>query len=166
MKIIISSFSLLFRQLYLYLDTLCQKDWDTSKKFHIYLVELYADYNPEKLLQFLKSSDHYPIQVIFRMTLISKTYAHFQILVENYSISGTLNTARYFKFYLPEVNLKKSNRIASKIKSYFTGKSLSEALLFAEHGENMLCTKVVLNVRNNFCTQHVLPRFELGIFMY
>ena len=47
-----------------------------------------------------------------------------------------------------------------------TGKSLSEALLFAEHWENMLCTKIVLNVRNNFCTQHVLPRFELGIFMY
>ena len=46
-----------------------------------------------------------------------------------------------------------------------TGKSLSEALLFAEHGVNMLCTKIVLNVRNNFCTQHVLPRFELGIFM-
>ena len=37
---------------------------------------------------------------------------------------------------------------------------------FAEHGENMLCTKIVLSVRNNFCTQHVLPRFELGIFMY
>ena len=30
----------------------------------------------------------------------------------------------------------------------------------------MLCTKIVLNVRNNFCTQHVLPRFELGIFMH
>ena len=25
-----------------------------------------------------------------------------------------------------------------------TGKSLSEALLFGEHGENMLCTKIVL----------------------
>ena len=47
-----------------------------------------------------------------------------------------------------------------------TGKSLSEAFLFAEHWENMLCTKIVLKVRNNFCTQHVLPRFELGIFMY
>ena len=47
-----------------------------------------------------------------------------------------------------------------------TGKFLPEALLFAEHGENMLCTKIDLNVRNNFCTQHVLPRFELGIFMY
>ena len=40
-----------------------------------------------------------------------------------------------------------------------TGKSLSEALLFAEHGENMLCTEIVLNVKNNFCTQHVLPMF-------
>ena len=29
----------------------------------------------------------------------------------------------------------------------------------------MLCTKIVLNFRNNFFTQHVLPRFELGIFM-
>ena len=47
-----------------------------------------------------------------------------------------------------------------------TGKSLSEALLFSEHGENILCTKIVLNVRNNFCTQHVLSRIELGIFMY
>ena len=31
-----------------------------------------------------------------------------------------------------------------------TGKSFSEALLFAEHGENMLRTKNVLNVRKNF----------------
>ena len=44
--------------------------------------------------------------------------------------------------------------------------NLSEALPFAEHGENMLCTKIVLNVRSNFCTQHVLHKFELGIFMY
>ena len=55
-------------------------------------------------------------------------------------------------------------------KVYFfaqdTGKSLSKALLFAEHWEKMLCTKNVLNARDNFCTQHVLPRFELGIFMY
>ena len=37
-----------------------------------------------------------------------------------------------------------------------TGKSLSEDLLFADHGENILCTEIVLNVKNNFCTQHVL----------
>ena len=46
------------------------------------------------------------------------------------------------------------------------GKSLSEALLFEENGVNMFCTKLVLNVRNNFCTQHVPPMFKLGIFMY
>ena len=45
------------------------------------------------------------------------------------------------------------------IKDTSTGKSLSEALLFGEHGENMLCTEVVLSVKNNFCTQHVLPMF-------
>ena len=50
--------------------------------------------------------------------------------------------------------------------SLCTGKSLSETLLFSEHGENMLCTKIVSNVRNNFCTQHVLPRFEIGIYIY
>ena len=43
---------------------------------------------------------------------------------------------------------------------------MSEALRFAEHGENMLCAKIVLIGRNNFCTQHVLPRFELGIFIF
>ena len=58
------------------------------------------------------------------------------------------------------------NTPSERISPHYTGKFLSEALLFAEHGENMLCTKIVLNVRDNFCTQHVLPRFELGIFMY
>jgi hypothetical protein len=30
-------------------------------EFHGQMVSLYADYGPDKLLQFLKSSDHYPI---------------------------------------------------------------------------------------------------------
>ena len=30
-----------------------------------------------------------------------------------------------------------------------TGKSLSEGLLFAEHGENMLCTEIVSDIQNN-----------------
>ena len=53
-----------------------------------------------------------------------------------------------------------------------TGTSLSEALFFAEHGENMLCTETVLNIKNNFCTQHTNNMFspcsQLGIliFMY
>ena len=44
---------------------------------------------------------------------------------------------------------------------YITGKSLSEALLFAEHWENMLCTKIVQNVGNNFCIQHIPPGLSL-----
>ena len=68
-----------------------------------------------------------------------------------------------------------------------TGKSLSEALIFASTkpqyddrlfvefkdwitssihenskltpGENMLCTENVFDIQNNFCTQHVLPMF-------
>ena len=64
-----------------------------------------------------------------------------------------------------------------------TGKSLSEALIFAstnpqyddrlfivlqvqymkipssEPGENMLCTEIVSDIQNNFCTQHTLPMF-------
>ena len=64
-----------------------------------------------------------------------------------------------------------------------TGKSMSEALILAptnpkydnrlfielqvqhmkisssEHGENMLCTEIVFDIQNNFCTQHVLPMF-------
>ena len=64
-----------------------------------------------------------------------------------------------------------------------TGKSLSEALIFAstnpqyddrlfielqlqcmkirssEHGENMLCTEIVFDIQNNLYTQHVLPMF-------
>ena len=65
-----------------------------------------------------------------------------------------------------------------------TGKSLSEALIFAstnpqyddrlfielqvqyvyenskfKPGENMLCTEIVSDIQKNFCTQHVLPMF-------
>ena len=71
------------------------------------------------------------------------------------------------RFYSP-LKLRFSEKATNILKKSLsnTGKSLSEALLFAEHGENMLCTKIVLNVRNNFCTQHVFPRVELGIFMY
>ena len=78
------------------------------------------------------------------------------------------------KLWIKAVNKKKTDggnwtpHFTTRVCSvhFVTGKSLSEALFFAEHRENMLCTEIVLNVRNNFCTQHVLPRFELGIFMY
>ena len=45
------------------------------------------------------------------------------------------------------------------MKTIGTGKSLSELLLFAELGENILCTEIVLNVKNNFRTQHAHPMF-------
>ena len=57
---------------------------------------------------------------------------------------------------VPEVFKVYQNRSKDPVH---TGKSLSEALLFAEHGENMLCTEIVLDVKNNFCTHHVLPMF-------
>ena len=75
-----------------------------------------------------------------------------------YTISTFIN---FINFVVTSVSKKKTWTNHNS-----TGKSLSEALLFAEHGENMLCTKIVPNVRNNFCTQHCLPRFKLGIFMY
>ena len=60
-----------------------------------------------------------------------------------------------------------------------TGKSLSEALIFASTypqyddrlfieihenskiklGEIMLCTEILSDIQNNFCTQHILPMF-------
>jgi len=49
--------------LYTYLDALYYKEpKEGSRKFHGLLVTLYADYAKEKLLSFLRSSDHYPIQ--------------------------------------------------------------------------------------------------------
>jgi hypothetical protein len=45
--------------------------------------------------------------------------------------------------------------------SNHTGKSLSEALLFAEQGKNMLCTKIVMNVGNNFSTNMFSPGLSL-----
>ena len=50
---------------------------------------------------------------------------------------------------------------------FFIQVNLCQKLFFLQNmGENMLCTNIVLNDRNNFRTQLVLPRFELGIFMY
>ena len=44
-----------------------------------------------------------------------------------------------------------------------TGKSLSEDLLFAEHGQNILCTEIVLNFKKQFL---YTTCSELGIFIY
>ena len=71
------------------------------------------------------------------------------------------------KLKFRQTNIHTNQCMGQGIRSMFrvqwtlvsTGKSLSEALLFAEHGENILCTEIVLNVKNIFCTQHVLPIF-------
>ena len=71
----------------------------------------------------------------------------------------------------------------STLNANFTGKSFSEALIFAstnpqydkrlfielqvqymkipssEHGVNMLFTEIVFDIQSNFCIQHVLPMF-------
>ena len=57
-----------------------------------------------------------------------------------------------------------NNFLCVMILSYLsTYKSLSEALLFAEHGENTLCTKIVLNVRNSPCLSLEFSCIELVI---
>ena len=48
--------------LFSYLDALMDKDKDASRKYHGHMVSLYADYAPDRLLSFLKASDHYNLQ--------------------------------------------------------------------------------------------------------
>ena len=120
------------------------------------------------IVKFVKNLDHNP-----NTTLIVQRYLQAVDFDENFE------TDEYVKHPINAFHLlQRTSQWLPKLKKVIphlpvdiniptvTGNSLSEALLFAEHGENMLCTKIVLNVRNNFCTQHVLPRFELGIFMY
>lgn len=50
--------------MYKYLDALDKKDTksEVSRKYHGQLIELHADFGRDKLLPFLRRSDHYPIQ--------------------------------------------------------------------------------------------------------
>ena len=98
---------------------------------------------------------------------------HGKIVSEDPNVlKGIKNLANYFRLE----ELIKELSVGSG-----SGKSMSEALIFAstypqyddrlfielqvqymknpssEHGENMLCTKIVFDIHNNFCTQHVLP---------
>ncbi|XP_071158448.1 vacuolar protein sorting-associated protein 41 homolog [Mytilus edulis] len=49
--------------LFTYLDRIFQKDPHMAEKYHGKQVKLYAEYAPKKLLPFLKSSTHYPLQI-------------------------------------------------------------------------------------------------------
>ncbi|XP_065929628.1 vacuolar protein sorting-associated protein 41 homolog isoform X2 [Magallana gigas] len=50
------------KYLFTYLDRVCQKDQQLCQPYHGQLVKLYAEFAPHKLLPFLKSSIHYPLQ--------------------------------------------------------------------------------------------------------
>ncbi|KAK3103437.1 hypothetical protein FSP39_019243 [Pinctada imbricata] len=49
--------------LHIYLDKLFQKDPQIGNKFHGQQVKLYAEFDKQKLLPFLKGSNHYPLQM-------------------------------------------------------------------------------------------------------
>ena len=129
---------------------------------------------------------------------MAKTYDYlFKLLL--IGDSGVGKTCVLFRFSEDAFNATFISTIGKKISSTIqihTGKSLSEALVFAstnlqydirlfielpvqymkipssEHGENMLCTQIVFcfDIQNNLCKQHVLNLFsscsKLGIFMY
>ena len=53
-------------------------------------------------------------------------------------------------FYQTAIGADIIMQLDDVVDATHTGKSLSEALLFAEHGENMLCTKFVLECQKQF----------------
>ena len=75
--------------------------------------------------------------------------------------------ARFFTSMLtsPQGFMKNENSQQIKI-IYLIKVNLCQKLLFLQNMGRTCCVqKIVLNVKNNFCAQHVFPRFELGIFM-
>ena len=68
------------KHLHAYLDALLINNYETSKKYHGLLVGLYADYSPDRLMSFLKSSDHYPIQVT--VEIIEVNFKNSAILID------------------------------------------------------------------------------------
>ena len=57
-------------------------------QFHGQIVSLYADYGPDKLLQFLKSSDNYPMQEAMLICKKRKLYAEMIYLLGNLIIKN------------------------------------------------------------------------------
>jgi len=98
----------------------------------------------------------------------SVDFQNCEYVIDGWSLSKLIvvhNWALFFSVYIFKNSLSwnlqfsvSANMNSFKKEGTF-GKSLSEALIFAENGENMLCTLIVLNVKINFRTQHVLPMF-------
>ena len=66
-------------------------------------------------------------------------------MVESFFHRNSIMTTRHQEVAPPPKSMEIPNKSPSPPPS--TGKSLSEALIFAENGENMLCTKIVQNIR-------------------
>ena len=79
--------------------------------------------------------------------------------ISNFFITKTPLANNWRRKKIPSCSYLALNHTQITCLTTCTGKSLSEALLFAEHGENMLCIEIVLKVKNNFCKQLVLPMF-------
>ena len=100
-------------------------------------------------------------------------------ICSDHFVSGQHSHSKYDVDYVPTLFPEIRNNECDSNSS--TGKSLSEALICAstnpqyddrlfielqvqhikipssEHGENMVCTEIVFDIQNSFCTQHVLP---------
>ena len=72
---------------------------------------------------------------------------------------------KWTKWQIKDLNLK--SQIVIRDLNHEDGECIFvRSSSFCRTWGGLLCTKIVLNIRNNLCTRHVLPRFTLGIFMY
>ena len=102
-------------------------------------INLHLDFNCKYVQKSLLVIFHY-------VTLVTRFYRLYHFF--SIDMLNCIIFARMVKCRSKGIRIKSSSK---QIEKYIgTGKSLSEALLFAEHGENMLCTKIVLTVRNHF----------------
>ena len=91
----------------------------------------------------------------FNVDIVKKTNLKWQCKMcgENQSIKnvyGTSDTAKECREIAQQLNQRRGEKM-DEIQVNFCQK-----LFFFQ---KMLCAKIILNVRNNFCPQHVLPRF-------
>ena len=68
-------------------------------------------------------------------------------------------------FHLMYGVIHKRRRVGSFLAVFDTGRSLSEALLFAEHGENMLCKKNCSECQKQFLYTTYSPQVRAWNFL-
>lgn len=68
------------RFLFLYLDALFEKDAHLISDFADMLVELYAEYAPAKLIDFLRASSYYNLEAVsLKSSLLLSTQIHLPV---------------------------------------------------------------------------------------